>query len=179
MSPDRRRARFELRAFRADLGYDRGRSFPWQLAWVATSHLVVRTWWCPKSLRVRVLRAFGARIGERVEIRHDVRIHWPWKLTVGDDVWIGVGATILDLEPVVIGDNVCISQEVFVSTGSHDHRSHDFRFANAPVEVGEGSWLALRSVVLAGTRVPPRTVVGAGEIVGPTSFERAARGGSP
>jgi len=36
-----------------------------------------------------VLRAFGATIGERAFVRHRARVLWPWKLTVGDDSWIG------------------------------------------------------------------------------------------
>lgn len=173
MSHSRRQARFQLRAFQPDMGYDRGRSLAWQAAWHVASHVVFMAWWCPKALRIRVLRAFGAEVGDRVQIRQNVRVHWPWKLTIGNDVWIGVGTTILNLEPITIGDNVCISQEVFVSSGSHDYRSHDFRFANSPVEVGEGSWLALRSVILAGTRIPPGSVVAAGDVVSPKHFDDA------
>lgn len=168
-----RSARFHLSAFRSDVGYDRGRSLPWQVAWHAVNYLVFMQWWCPKPLRVKILRAFGATVGSHVQIRQDVHIHWPWKLTIGDHVWVGVGARLLNLEPIVIGDNVCVSQESFLSTGSHDYDSVDFRFANAPIEIGSGSWLALRSTVLAGTRIPPSSVVPAGQIVHASTFGAA------
>ena len=91
-------------------GYDKGRSPVWQIAWLAASGAVVTRWWCPVGVRVAILRAFGATIGENVLIRHRVRIHWPWKLTVGDDSWIGEDTWILNLEPVTIGSDVCVSQ---------------------------------------------------------------------
>lgn len=170
MGHEFRRTNFSLARFRADLGYDRGRSLPWQVAWFVVSSTVFQAWWCPRATRVLILRAFGASVGRGVQIRHDVRVHWPWKLAIGNDVWIGVGATLLNLEPIEIDDNVCISQEVFLSTGSHDHRSADFRFSNAPIHIGTGSWLALRSSVLAGTQVPAGVVVSAGQVVDPTCF---------
>ena len=141
-------------------GYDKGRGPLWQIAWQLVSGLVVVRWWCPAALRVALLRAFGATIGTGVLIRHGVRVHWPWKLTVGADSWIGQGAWVLNLEPVVLGHDVCVSQDVLLCTGSHDHRSPTFEFDNAPIEIGDGAWIAARATVLRGV------VVGAGAVVG-------------
>ena len=94
-------------------------------------------------------------------IRHDVKIHWPWKLTVGDNSWIGEGVWILNLEPVTIGSDVCISQEVLLCTGSHDRRSPTFEFDNAPISIGDGSWVATRATVLRGVTIGKDCVVGA------------------
>ena len=107
--------------------YDKGRSKMVQAIWFATLYLVFYRWWCPAALRVRILRWFGATIGDGVHIRHRVRVHWPWKLIIGDRCWIGEGAWILNLEPVTIEADVCVSQEAMLCTGSHDHRSSDFR----------------------------------------------------
>ena len=96
-------------------------------------------WWCPASLRVSILRAFGAQIGERVLIRHRVRVHWPWKLSIGDNSWVGEGAWLLNLEPVTIGRD---SQEVLVCTRSHDRHSPTFEFDNAAVAIDDGAWIA-------------------------------------
>ena len=146
-------------------GYDKGRAAHWQIAWLLVSGLVVTRWWCPLRLRVAILRGFGADIGANVLIRHRVRVHWPWKLTVGDDSWIGEDVWLLNLEPVVIGSDVCISQGALLCTGSHDRNSPTFEFDNAPITVGDGAWIATRATVLRGVTVGADAVVGACALV--------------
>jgi len=153
-----------LRAF-TGTGYDKGAGWVKQAAWFAVLNLVFGTWWCPGALRPWLLRAFGATVGERVLIRHRVRVLWPWKLTVGDDCWIGEGVWLLNLEPITLGHDVCLSQEAFLCTGSHDRRSASFEYDNAPIRVGDGAWVAAQSLVLRGVHIGEAAVVGARAIV--------------
>src|SRR5262245_15714173 len=126
---------------------------------------MLRRWWCPNRLRISVIRMFGGRIGERTLIRHNVKIHWPWKLTIGSDCWIGEETWILNLEPVVIGDNTCLSQGVLLCTGSHDRRSPKFAYDNAATSDGDGVWIAARATILRGVTIGDRAVVGATSLV--------------
>jgi putative colanic acid biosynthesis acetyltransferase WcaF len=158
VSPVERRPR-DLSAF-TGAGYDKGRSRLWQAAWFATMNLVFAKWWLPPRFRPAILRAFGAQVGERVLIRHRVRVLWPWKLKIGDDCWIGEGAWLLNLEPIVIEDDVCLSQESMLCTGSHRAGDPAFEFDNAPIRIGRGAWVAARATVLRGTTVDAGEVVG-------------------
>ncbi|MFH9547964.1 putative colanic acid biosynthesis acetyltransferase [Streptomyces sp. NPDC051445] len=153
-------ARRSLRGF-TGAGYDKGRPLLVQAAWYAALHLLFVKWWFPARLRPVLLRAFGARVGQRVLIRRGVRVHWPWKLDVGDDVWIGEDAWILNLEPVTIGSDSCLSQSALLCTGSHRRRSATFEFDNGPIRLEPGSWVAARAVVLRGVTVGRGAVVGA------------------
>lgn len=146
-------------------GYDKGRPKSVQALWILASSLIVERIWCPPALRVEVLRIFGAKIGQRVLIRQGVRVHWPWKLVVGDDVWIGVDAWLLNLEPIVVGSDVCISQGTFICTGSHDARSSSLEFDNAPIHIHDGAWIAARATVLRGVTVGKDALVGATALV--------------
>lgn len=146
-------------------GYDKGRNILWQALWVIASSLITERSWCPGGLRVAVLRGFGARIGSGVVIRQHVRVHWPWKLTIGDHTWIGVDAWLLNLEPISIGSNACISQDAFLCTGSHDYRSPTFEFDNAPIVIEDGVWVAARATVLRGVTIGTGAVVGATALV--------------
>ena len=161
-------------------GYDKGRGLGWQVGWFATQHLVFKSWWCPSRVRPAILRAFGATVGSGVLIRTGVRVHWPWKLTVGAHTWIGEGAWLLNLEPITLGSDVCISQEALLCTGSHDRRSPTFEFDNAPIRVEDGAWVATRAVVLRGVTVGAGAVVGAAALAGvdvpPGGVVRAAGG---
>lgn len=134
-------------------GYDKGRPKLWQAAWFATQNLIFAKWWCPAAWRPKILRLFGAEIGERVFIRHRVRVLWPWKLSIGDDSWIGEGVWLLNLEPISIGQNVCLSQEAFLCTGNHDANDVAFEYLNKPIAVADGAWVGARALVTAGTSI--------------------------
>jgi putative colanic acid biosynthesis acetyltransferase WcaF len=157
-------AKWSLAGF-TGAGYDKGRGPLTQILWFAVSGLLLTHWWCPNAVRCTVLRWFGAEIGPGTLIRHRVRIHWPWKLVIGANTWVGEGAWILNLEPVTIGDDVCISQEALLCTGSHDRRSPTFEFDNAPIRVEDGAWIAARATVLRGTSIGCNAVVGATALV--------------
>ncbi|MBT0769671.1 putative colanic acid biosynthesis acetyltransferase [Kineosporia sp. J2-2] len=159
-TPERHRPAVErdLAAF-TGAGYDKGRSRLWQAAWFATMNLVFSKWWLPARFRPPILRAFGARVGERVLIRHRVRVLWPWQLSIGDDCWIGEGVWLLNLEPITIEDDVCLSQESMLCTGSHRHHDPAFEFDNGPIRIGRGAWVAARATVLRGTTVDAGEVV--------------------
>lgn len=110
------------------------------------------------SLRVRALRLFGARIGQNVVFRPRTRVKFPWNLTVGDRSWIGEGVWIHNQDKVVIGHDVVISQEVFITTGSHAHRK-DMALITRPIAIENGSWITSRSMILGGTELAPNCLV--------------------
>jgi len=136
-----------------------------QALWFLTSKLTFERFWFPPYFRPHLLKIFGGKVGRRVLIRHDVRIMWPWKFSAGDDCWIGEGARIINLETVSLGDDVCLSQEVMVCTGSHDYRKSSFDYRNAAIKIGDGVWVAARATLLPGVTVGECSVVAAGEIV--------------
>lgn len=72
------------------------------------------------SLKVLLLKLFGAKIGTGVVIKPGVNIKYPWKLSVGNDSWIGEEVWIDNLSQVTIGSSVTISQGALLLTGSHD-----------------------------------------------------------
>ena len=142
-------------------GYDKGRNALWQAAWMGFQGLFFTKWWFPRRLRPVVLRFFGATIAKDVTIRQNVRVQWPWKLTIGADTWVGEDSWLYNVEPITIGHDVCLSQGAFVCTGSHDHNSSDFHCTNKPIVIEDGVWLCTQSLVLAGVTVGTGAVVGA------------------
>ena len=84
--------------------------------------LVTNPWQISSSLRIRALRLFGAEIGAGVVFRPRTRVKFPWKLHIGDRSWIGEGVWFHNQDHVRIGSDVVVSQETFLTTGSHAHR---------------------------------------------------------
>jgi putative colanic acid biosynthesis acetyltransferase WcaF len=145
--------------------YDKGRGFVAQASWVAVSTFVFTQVWCPNRLRCAILRWFGAHIGDGVLIRHRVTVQWPWKLSIGDNSWIGTGAELYNLDNIAIGSNVCISQRSYLCTGSHDRTSPSFEFDNAPIVIEDGAWICARATILRGVTVGANSVIGATSLV--------------
>lgn len=146
--------------------FDRGAPRIKEAAWLAAKLIFFQNpvpW--PSSWRVALLRAFGARVGRNVTIRCGVNITFPWRVTVGDHVWIGEGTTLLSLAPIVIGDHVCVSQQAYLCTGSHDVRSETFDLVVKPIAIESQVWLAARSFVGPGVTVGRGSVVSAGATV--------------
>ena len=119
----------------------------------------------PSALRVALLQMFGARIGRGVVIRVNVNISFPWRLSVGDHVWLGEDVGVLSLAEVTIENNVCISQRAYLCTGSHDHRREDFKLVTKPIIVRAGSWIAAAAFIAPGVDVGAGAVVAAGSVV--------------
>lgn len=145
-------------------GYGGGRTLPWRVAWFAVQNLLFDRWWLPSRFRPVLLRLFGATVGKECLIRHGVRVHWPWNLDVGRNVWIGESAWLHSLVEIVIEDDVCISQRAAIVTGSHDHRDPRFSYDNGPVVLRSGCWIATGAMVLRGVTVGHNAVVGAGAV---------------
>lgn len=103
-------------------------------------------------LRVGVLRLFGAEIGEGVIFRPRTRVRFPWKLHVGDRSWIGEGVWFHNQDHIRIGHDVVISQECFLTTGSHALR-RDMGLITRPIVIEDGAWVTARCVVTGGRKV--------------------------
>ena len=145
--------------------FDRGASRARELIWLFVNLVVFRL--CPLSLsplkRV-VLRAFGAKVGRNVTIKPQVKITFPWKLTIGDHVWLGEGCWLLNLERITIGNNVCISQRAFLCTGSHNHQLPTFDLIVKPITLEDGCWIGASAWVGPGVKVGNHAVLAAGSI---------------
>ena len=145
-------------------GFDRGRSAVVEALWILVQALLVRSWLPGAAHRRWLLRLFGARIGAGVDIKPGVRVKFPWRLSIGAHSWIGEDAWIDNLAEVVIGDNCCISQGVYLCTGSHDWGKPAFDLIAKPIRVGSGAWIAARAVVAPGVTVGEGAVLGLGSV---------------
>jgi putative colanic acid biosynthesis acetyltransferase WcaF len=122
---------------------------------------------CPwgSAFRSALLRAFGAKIGKGGGIGSNVNISFPWRLVVGDHVWMGDDVGILSMAQVTIESNVCVARRSFLCTGSHDVRRQDFKLKVAPILIRTGSWIAIGSLILPGVTIGEGAVVSAGSVV--------------
>ncbi len=134
--------------------------------WYFTSLLLFESgWFLAGGIKVRLLRLFGARIGRGVVIKPHVRIKFPWRLVVGDYVWIGQGVWLDNLATVTIGSHVCVSQGSYFCTGGHDHRRVTFDLVTREIAVADGAWVGAFARVMGGVAVGANAIVAAGSVV--------------
>jgi len=145
--------------------FDRGAGVVKESLWLVVSLILFRL--CPFSfstLKRAALRAFGASIGRDVTIKPQVKITFPWKLTVGDHVWIGEECWLLNLERIVIGSNVSISQRAVLCTGSHDYKQVTFDLITRPITLKDGVWIGAGCWVGPGVTMESHAILAMGSV---------------
>src|ERR1044072_2865282 len=98
------------------------------------------------SIKVSLLKMFGAKIGKGVVIKPVVNIKYPWKLQIGDHSWIGEEVWVDNLSEVIIGKSVSLSKGALLRTGSHAHTRTTFDFISYPINLEDGVWIGARAV---------------------------------
>lgn len=155
-----------LDRFDSTVGLVRGKSACFEALWYLTKcvfFLSPLPW--PAKWKCALLRGFGATVGEGVNIKPRVNIHFPWKLELGDHVWLGEEVFILNFEQVKIGAHSCVSQRAFLCGGNHDFRDVTFSFRNGPITIEDGVWIGSQVFVGPKVVVGSNAVVTAGSIV--------------
>lgn len=111
------------------------------------------------SVKVMVLRMFGAKIGKGVVIKQGVRIKYPWLLEVGDHVWIGELVWIENHSKVRIGNHACISQGAMLLCGNHDYTKSTFDLMVGEITLEEGVWIGAKALVCPGVTCHSHSVL--------------------
>lgn len=132
--------------------------------WMCAEAVLVTNPLQPSSrIRRAVLRVFGARIGQGVIVRPRVRVKFPWNLCIGDRSWIGEGVWIHNQAILTVGSDCVLSQEAFITTGSHDTQvSMDLMVS--PVSIQDGAWITARAIVLKGVTVGCNAILTPGSV---------------
>lgn len=135
--------------------------------------LFVQLWWCVQATlfscspqfmykwRAFLLRLFGANVGKGVLIRPSVKITYPWKLTIGENSWVGDDVVLYTLGEIKIGNNTIISQHSYLCTGTHDYNSELFDIIQMPIRIGNSSWLATDVFIAPGITIGNECIIGA------------------
>ena len=149
------------------------------LWWLVRSLFFAPCFPIPSKIKVAALRAFGAKVGEGVVIRSRVNVTFPWRLEIGDHVWIGDEVMILSLDRVRIGSHCCISQRAFLCTGSHDFSKESFDLITREIEIGESCWVGAQAFVGPGVVMRKASRCLAGAVVVKEVMEGQVVGGVP
>ncbi|MFN5459472.1 MAG: WcaF family extracellular polysaccharide biosynthesis acetyltransferase [Bacteroidota bacterium] len=159
--------------------YRPGKNLFVRLLWMFTSRIWVNSWFPLSNIKVIILRMFGARIGKGVVIKPYVNIKYPWRLIVGNNVWIGERVWIDNLGDVIIESDVCISQGALLLCGNHNYKKSTFDLIVGNIELKEGSWVGARAIITGGSILNTHSIISAGSVFSGTADEFTIYKGNP
>ena len=136
-----------------------------RVAWYFVNALFFKNSLFPVSaIKVRCLRLFGAAVGKGVNIKPDVNIKYPWRLSIGDYTWIGEGVWIDNLDEVKIGAHCCVSQGALLLCGNHNYKTETFDLITGKIILEEGVWIGAKAVVCPGVTCHGHSVLSVGSV---------------
>jgi acetyltransferase-like isoleucine patch superfamily enzyme len=122
------------------------------------------------SLKRKLLRWAGAKIGSNVRVVSSARFHLTGSLVIGDNTYIGEEVLFVggDAE-IKIGSNVSIGPRVTIVTGTHELFTVNGQAAgkgfSAPIIIENGVWIGASATIIAGSKLRESCMVAAGALV--------------
>ena len=159
--------------------YDPGASFPVRIIWYLFNRAFFISYFPFSSVKIFLLKLFGARIGEGVIIKPHVNIKYPWNLKIENHCWIGEGVWIDSLGRVEIGNNCCISKGALLLSGNHDYKNSTFDLIVREIILEDGVWIGAKSIVCGGVTCKSHAILSAGSVATANLEEYSIYQGNP
>lgn len=130
----------------------------WRIVWT-----VLCSWTPPvlRDWRSMVLKAFGAQIGDRSDVRGSVKVWYPPHLILRDRSILADGVDCYNMAPIYIGSDTIVSQRAYLCAGTHDFEDPHFQLIARPIEIGDNVWVAAEAFVGPGVKIQEGVVLGA------------------
>lgn len=118
--------------------------------------------------RRAILRELLGHIGEGSAIRPPLYCDYGQYISIGTGTFVNMGAVMLDVAPITIGDDCQIGPNVQFLTPTHpldpEPRRQKWEAAK-PITLGDNVWLGGGVILCPGVTVGDNAVVGAGAVV--------------
>jgi acetyltransferase-like isoleucine patch superfamily enzyme len=114
-----------------------------------------------------VVDATDLEIGDDFKIwsGHRLTMVSGWgRLRIGDRCFLNSGTVLIAVQEIVVGDDVAMANEVLV-VDSNSHGVEGRPHVQAPIHIGDGTWLGNRAMVMPGVTIGKRVLVAAGAVV--------------
>jgi len=119
-----------------------------EILWYFTNVIFFKNSFNPFNfIKIFLLKLFGAKVGKNTIIKPSVNIKYPWRLKLGNYVWVGENVWIDNLADVEIGDNCCISQGSMLLCGNHNYKKETFDLITGKIILEDGVWIGAKSIV--------------------------------
>lgn len=115
--------------------------------------------------RLFLLRLFGAKISGSPFVYSTSKVFAPWNLTIGHKSCLGPYSEVYNLGPVIIHENVTVSQYCYLCNGTHDLSLENLPLMIGLLELKSHVFIGAKAMILPGVLVGEYAVIGAGSVV--------------
>jgi len=116
-------------------------------------------------LRIFLLRIFGAKIGYGCKIQATVKIWAPWNLEMGNLVAFGANVQCYNPGKIIIRNKVAISHGAHLCAASHDYTKKSNPLVTNKIIINDLSWIASEAFIGMGVEIGEGSVIGARSVV--------------
>lgn len=118
--------------------------------------------------RHAIMKKLFKHVGDRVYLEPDFTCEFGKNITLGNDLYINFGCTLLDCGQITIGNNTLLGPNVSMYSANHSLDAEE-RIAGAlipePITIGNRVWIGGGTTILSGVTIGDDSVIGAGSVV--------------
>lgn len=122
---------------------------------------------------------FGMRIGNGSRLNMKVLVWNPWKIKIGENTIVNEYALLDGRGGLTIGNGCSIAMWAIVYSSSHYSDSVNFEYYTKPTVIGDCCWICARSIILPGSEIKDRSVIGANSVFKGITNEADIYSGNP
>ena len=149
----------------------------WGITWAICAS------WLPRSMgsgwKRLLLCAFGAKMGKNSNVYSSTKVYYPANLVMGDNTCLASDVDCYNVAPIILEDNVTVSQGAYLCTASHDIEDPKHPLITAPIVLKDQSWIGARAFIGMDVTIGQGAVVGATASVYKDVEEWTVVGGNP
>jgi maltose O-acetyltransferase len=131
------------------------------------------------TVRKLIYRLAGIKLGKKATIHMFANFFQPRNIEIGAGTRVGDHAFLDGRAKLKIGQEVDIASYVMIYNSEHNLEKDDFSAIEAPVEIGDYSFIGPRVIILPGVKIGKGAVVAAGAVVTKNVPDFAIVGGVP
>lgn len=131
----------------------------WGITWTVCAGFLPRS--VGSGWKRFLLRLFGAKMGKNSYVYSSAKIYYPANLVMGDNTCLADNVDCYNVAPVILENNVTVSQGAYLCTASHDIEHHTHPLITAPITIRNQAWICAHAFIGMGVTIGEGTVVGA------------------
>ncbi len=122
----------------------------------------------PEKANEEILKPLFAKTGKVMLIEPPFYCDYGFNIQVGENFYANFDCILLDVCPIIIGDNCLLAPRVGLYTATHplraDERESGVEFGK-PIIIGDHVWIGANATVTPGVTIGDHAVIGAGAVV--------------